>query len=75
MAENQGRYGYGSVMQMYPGGGPAKAGAESFGFPSHFHDMLHELPICHVNALLAGTLDTEAKDIDMLDRPMETSPT
>jgi hypothetical protein len=48
-------------MQMYPGGGPAKAGAESFGF----HDMLHELPICHVNALLAGTLDTETKDIDM----------
>ncbi|KAK6297609.1 hypothetical protein J4Q44_G00321920 [Coregonus suidteri] len=56
--------GYGSVVQMYPGGGPVRAGVESFGFPSHFHDTLHEFPICHVNALLAGTLDTEAKDID-----------
>lgn len=41
-----------------------RAGMESFGFPSHFHDTLHEFPICHVNALLAGALDTEAKDID-----------
>ena len=47
---------------MYPGGGPVRAGMESFGFPAHFHDMLHEFPICHVNALLAGTLDTAAKD-------------
>ncbi|XP_038582846.1 tRNA (adenine(58)-N(1))-methyltransferase non-catalytic subunit TRM6 [Micropterus salmoides] len=54
--------GYGSVIQMYPGGGPVRAGVENFGFPAHFHDMLHEFPICHVNALLAGTLDTTAKD-------------
>ncbi|KAG8011169.1 tRNA (adenine(58)-N(1))-methyltransferase non-catalytic subunit TRM6 [Nibea albiflora] len=54
--------GYGSVIQMYPGGGPVRAGVESFGFPAHFHDMLHEFPICHVNALLAGTLDTTAKE-------------
>ncbi|XP_069014675.1 tRNA (adenine(58)-N(1))-methyltransferase non-catalytic subunit TRM6 [Embiotoca jacksoni] len=54
--------GYGSVIQMYPGGGPVRTGVESFGFPAHFHDMLHEFPICHVNALLAGTLDTTAKD-------------
>ncbi|XP_059211676.1 tRNA (adenine(58)-N(1))-methyltransferase non-catalytic subunit TRM6 [Centropristis striata] len=54
--------GYGSVVQMFPGGGPVRAGVESFGFPAHFHDMLHEFPICHVNALLAGTLDTTAKD-------------
>ncbi|XP_054900252.1 tRNA (adenine(58)-N(1))-methyltransferase non-catalytic subunit TRM6 isoform X1 [Poeciliopsis prolifica] len=54
--------GYGSVIQMYPGGGPVRAGVECFGFPAHFHDMLHEFPICHVNALLAGTLDTSAKD-------------
>ncbi|XP_047429757.1 tRNA (adenine(58)-N(1))-methyltransferase non-catalytic subunit TRM6 [Mugil cephalus] len=56
--------GYGSVIQMYPGGGPVRAGVESFGFPSHFHDMLHEFPICHVNPLLAGTLDATAKDSD-----------
>uniref|UniRef100_A0A1A7YJ55 tRNA (adenine(58)-N(1))-methyltransferase non-catalytic subunit TRM6 n=1 Tax=Iconisemion striatum TaxID=60296 RepID=A0A1A7YJ55_9TELE len=54
--------GYGSVIQMYPGGGPVRAGVECFGFPSHFHDTLHEFPICHVNALLAGSLDTSAKD-------------
>lgn len=54
--------GYGSVIQMYPGGGPVRAGVENFGFPAHFHDTLHEFPICHVNALLAGTLDTSAKD-------------
>ncbi|XP_061757007.1 tRNA (adenine(58)-N(1))-methyltransferase non-catalytic subunit TRM6 isoform X2 [Nerophis ophidion] len=45
--------GYGSVIQMYPGGGPVRAGVESFGFPTHFHDTLHDFPICHVNALLA----------------------
>ncbi|XP_028997413.1 tRNA (adenine(58)-N(1))-methyltransferase non-catalytic subunit TRM6 [Betta splendens] len=54
--------GFGSVIQMYPGGGPVRAGVESFGFPAHFHDTLHEFPICHVNALLAGTLDTTAKE-------------
>ncbi|CAK6962661.1 tRNA (adenine(58)-N(1))-methyltransferase non-catalytic subunit TRM6 [Scomber scombrus] len=59
--------GYGSVIQMYPGGGPVRAGVESFGFPAHFHNMLHDFPICHVNALLAGTLDTTAKDISSSD--------
>lgn len=59
--------GYGSVIQMYPGGGPVRAGVESFGFPAHFHNMLHDFPICHVNALLAGTLDTTAKDTSSAD--------
>ncbi|KAM6954481.1 tRNA (adenine(58)-N(1))-methyltransferase non-catalytic subunit TRM6 [Aplochiton taeniatus] len=54
--------GYGSVVQMYPRGEPARAGMESFGFPAHFHDTLHDFPICHVNALLAGTLDTAARE-------------
>uniref|UniRef100_A0A671QU46 tRNA (adenine(58)-N(1))-methyltransferase non-catalytic subunit TRM6 n=1 Tax=Sinocyclocheilus anshuiensis TaxID=1608454 RepID=A0A671QU46_9TELE len=56
--------GYGSVIQMYPGGGPTRAGMESFGFPSHFHETLHEFPLCKVNALLAGTLDLSEKDAD-----------
>ncbi|XP_059368166.1 tRNA (adenine(58)-N(1))-methyltransferase non-catalytic subunit TRM6 [Carassius carassius] len=56
--------GYGSVIQMYPGGGPTRAGMESFGFPSHFHKTLHEFPLCKVNALLAGTLDLSEKDGD-----------
>lgn len=59
---NSPHQGFGSVIQMYPGGEPLRPGVESFGFPSHFHDMLHEFPICHVNALLAGSLDTKAKD-------------
>lgn len=54
--------GYGSVVQMYPGGGPVRAGVESFGFPPHFHDMLHEFPISHVNTLLERTLDTSGKE-------------
>ncbi|XP_061668932.1 tRNA (adenine(58)-N(1))-methyltransferase non-catalytic subunit TRM6 isoform X2 [Syngnathoides biaculeatus] len=54
--------GFGSVIQMYPGAGPVRAGVENFGFPTHFHDTLHEFPICHVNALLAGTLDTRSKE-------------
>ncbi|CAJ1077431.1 tRNA (adenine(58)-N(1))-methyltransferase non-catalytic subunit TRM6 [Xyrichtys novacula] len=54
--------GYGSVIQMYPGGEPVRAGVENFGFPTHFHDTLHDFPICRVNALLAGTLDTTAKE-------------
>lgn len=56
--------GYGTVVQMYPGGGPVRAGMESFGFPAHFHETLHEFPICHVNALLAGNLDTSPRVSD-----------
>uniref|UniRef100_A0A3B4EVN6 tRNA (adenine(58)-N(1))-methyltransferase non-catalytic subunit TRM6 n=1 Tax=Pundamilia nyererei TaxID=303518 RepID=A0A3B4EVN6_9CICH len=65
--------GYGSVIQMYPGGGPVRAGVENFGFPAHFHDTLHEFPICHVNALLAGTLDTSAKDPTAEEESMVTN--
>lgn len=53
--------GHGSVVQMYPGGGPVRAGVDSFGFPAHFHNTLHEFPISRVNALLAGTLDAAGK--------------
>lgn len=52
------------MIQMYPGVGPVRAGMESFGFPSHFHDTLHEFPLCKVNALLSGTLNVEEKDTD-----------
>ncbi|XP_077443277.1 tRNA (adenine(58)-N(1))-methyltransferase non-catalytic subunit TRM6 [Stigmatopora argus] len=54
--------GYGSVIQMYPGGAPVRAGVENFGFPARFHDTLHDFPIWRVNALLAGTLDTGVKE-------------
>ncbi|XP_063079500.1 tRNA (adenine(58)-N(1))-methyltransferase non-catalytic subunit TRM6 [Engraulis encrasicolus] len=52
--------GYGSVVQFYPGGGPARAGMENFGFPPHFHETLHDFPLCKVNALLAGRLGAES---------------
>ncbi|XP_051510425.1 tRNA (adenine(58)-N(1))-methyltransferase non-catalytic subunit TRM6-like [Myxocyprinus asiaticus] len=72
--------GYGSVIQMYPGGGPTRAGMESFGFPSHFHETLHEFPMCKVNALLAGTLelsekyeDSQANGNGQSDSSQETS--
>ncbi|KAL2082125.1 hypothetical protein ACEWY4_021943 [Coilia grayii] len=51
--------GYGSVVQFYPGGGPTRAGMENFGFPPHFHETLHEFPLCKVNTLLAGKLGAE----------------
>ncbi|XP_020789385.2 tRNA (adenine(58)-N(1))-methyltransferase non-catalytic subunit TRM6 [Boleophthalmus pectinirostris] len=54
--------GFGSVVQMYPGGGPVRAGVDSFGFPAHFHNTLHEFPLCRVNALLNGTLEAAGKD-------------
>ncbi|TSK58035.1 tRNA (adenine(58)-N(1))-methyltransferase non-catalytic subunit TRM6 [Bagarius yarrelli] len=56
--------GHGSLIQMYPGGGPVRAGMESFGFPSHFHETLHEFPLCKVNALLAGTLNVDEKETE-----------
>lgn len=56
--------GHGTVVQMFPGGGPVRAGVESFGFPAHFYETLHEFPICHLNALEAGILDTFAKAPD-----------
>lgn len=56
--------GHGSVVQLYPGGGPVRAGVDSFGFPAHFLNTLHEFPISRVNALLAGTLDAAGKGPD-----------
>ncbi|XP_036406189.1 tRNA (adenine(58)-N(1))-methyltransferase non-catalytic subunit TRM6 [Megalops cyprinoides] len=53
--------GHGSVIQMYPGGGPVRAATESFGFPERFHQTLHEFPLCKVNALLAGKLSLDAE--------------
>lgn len=35
---------------------------ENFGFPPHFHQTLHEFPLCKVNALLAGKLEAEGAE-------------
>ncbi|XP_033873540.2 tRNA (adenine(58)-N(1))-methyltransferase non-catalytic subunit TRM6 [Acipenser ruthenus] len=51
--------GYGSVIQMYPGGEPVRAATDNFGFPEHFYKTLHEFPLCKVNLLLDGTLSLD----------------
>ncbi|NXW76333.1 TRM6 methyltransferase, partial [Hirundo rustica] len=47
--------GYGSIIQMYPGGGPVRAATGCFGFPKAFFDNLHEFPLSKVQSLLSGT--------------------
>uniref|UniRef100_A0A663N1W6 tRNA (adenine(58)-N(1))-methyltransferase non-catalytic subunit TRM6 n=1 Tax=Athene cunicularia TaxID=194338 RepID=A0A663N1W6_ATHCN len=51
--------GYGSIIQMYPGGGPVRAATSCFGFPKPFFDNLHEFPLSKVDSLLSGTFSTE----------------
>lgn len=51
--------GYGSIIQMYPGGGPVRAATSCFGFPKAFFDNLHEFPLSKVQSLLSGTFSTE----------------
>ncbi|KAJ6659206.1 hypothetical protein lerEdw1_019251 [Lerista edwardsae] len=50
--------GYGSIIQLYPGEGPARAATNSFGFPESFFHALHEFPLSKVNDLLSGTFST-----------------
>ncbi|KFO72986.1 tRNA (adenine(58)-N(1))-methyltransferase non-catalytic subunit TRM6, partial [Cuculus canorus] len=51
--------GYGSIIQMYPGGGPVRAATSCFGFPKPFFDNLHEFPLSKMGSLLSGTFSTE----------------
>ncbi|XP_066033783.1 tRNA (adenine(58)-N(1))-methyltransferase non-catalytic subunit TRM6 isoform X1 [Chamaea fasciata] len=51
--------GYGSIIQMYPGGGPVRAATSCFGFPKAFFDNLHEFPLSKVQSVLCGTFSTE----------------
>ncbi|XP_044145902.1 tRNA (adenine(58)-N(1))-methyltransferase non-catalytic subunit TRM6 [Bufo gargarizans] len=47
--------GYGSVVQMYPGGGPVRAATDCFGFPKSFYETLYEFPLIKLDALISGT--------------------
>ncbi|XP_018119886.1 tRNA methyltransferase 6 S homeolog isoform X1 [Xenopus laevis] len=47
--------GLGSVIQMYPGGGPVRAATDSFGFPKSFYKGLYEFPLSKVESLHTGT--------------------
>ncbi|KAM4903125.1 tRNA (adenine(58)-N(1))-methyltransferase non-catalytic subunit TRM6 [Sylvia borin] len=58
--------GYGSIIQMYPGGGPVRAATSCFGFPKAFFDNLHEFPLSQVQSLLCGTLRAEPEESALL---------
>ncbi|XP_038607246.1 tRNA (adenine(58)-N(1))-methyltransferase non-catalytic subunit TRM6 [Tachyglossus aculeatus] len=51
--------GFGSIIQMYPGGGPVRAATACFGFPESFFNSLYEFPLSKVDSLLAGTFSSE----------------
>ncbi|XP_054837647.1 tRNA (adenine(58)-N(1))-methyltransferase non-catalytic subunit TRM6 isoform X2 [Eublepharis macularius] len=52
--------GYGSIIQMYPGGGVVRAATNCFGFPESFFQKLYEFPLSKVGSLLSGTFSFEA---------------
>ncbi|KAH0621884.1 hypothetical protein JD844_023602 [Phrynosoma platyrhinos] len=47
--------GYGSIINMYPGGGPVRAATNCFGFPESFFHMLYDFPLSRVDSVLSGT--------------------
>ncbi|XP_049635207.1 tRNA (adenine(58)-N(1))-methyltransferase non-catalytic subunit TRM6 [Suncus etruscus] len=52
--------GFGSIIQLYPGGGPVRAATACFGFPKSFFSGLYEFPLNKVDSLLNGTFSAEA---------------
>lgn len=52
--------GFGSIIQLYPGGGPVRAATACFGFPKSFLSGLYEFPLNKVDSLLNGTFSAEA---------------
>ncbi|XP_008571045.1 PREDICTED: tRNA (adenine(58)-N(1))-methyltransferase non-catalytic subunit TRM6 isoform X2 [Galeopterus variegatus] len=64
--------GFGSIIQLYPGGGPVRAATACFGFPKSFLSGLYEFPLNKVDSLLNGTfsaemLSSEPKDSASVD--------
>nr|XP_035154221.1 tRNA (adenine(58)-N(1))-methyltransferase non-catalytic subunit TRM6 isoform X1 [Callithrix jacchus] len=51
--------GFGSIIQLYPGGGPVRAATACFGFPKSFLSGLYEFPLNKVDSLLQGTFSAE----------------
>ncbi|XP_006136063.2 tRNA (adenine(58)-N(1))-methyltransferase non-catalytic subunit TRM6 isoform X1 [Pelodiscus sinensis] len=51
--------GHGSIIQMYPGGGPVRAATSCFGFPESFFRTLYEFPLSKVCSLVSGTFSSE----------------
>ncbi|KAG8430835.1 hypothetical protein GDO86_019916 [Hymenochirus boettgeri] len=52
--------GLGSVIQMYPGGGPVRAATDSFGFTKSFYKILTEFPLSKVESLHSGTYSSRS---------------
>ncbi|XP_043835929.1 tRNA (adenine(58)-N(1))-methyltransferase non-catalytic subunit TRM6 isoform X2 [Dromiciops gliroides] len=59
--------GFGSIIQMYPGGGPVRAATTCFGFPKSFFSSLFEFPLGKVNSLLNGTFSSKALPLESKD--------
>ena len=51
--------GFGSIIQLYPGGGPVRAATACFGFPKSLLSGLYEFPLNKVDSLLNGTFSAE----------------
>lgn len=51
--------GFGSIIQLYPGGGPVRAATACFGFPKSFLSGLYDFPLNKVDSLLNGTFSAE----------------
>ncbi|NXP41132.1 TRM6 methyltransferase, partial [Leiothrix lutea] len=58
--------GYGSIIQLYPGGGPVRAATSCFGFPKAFFEHLHEFPLSKVQSLLCGAWSAEPEETPLL---------
>ncbi|XP_053417963.1 tRNA (adenine(58)-N(1))-methyltransferase non-catalytic subunit TRM6-like [Nycticebus coucang] len=51
--------GLGTIIQLYPGGGPVRAVTACFGFPKSFLHDLYEFPLNKVDSFLNGTFSSE----------------
>lgn len=59
--------GFGSIIQLYPGGGPVRAATACFGFPKSFLSGLYEFPLNKVDSLLNGTFSAEVLSSETKD--------
>lgn len=59
--------GFGSIIQLYPGGGPVRAATTCFGFPKSFLSGLYEFPLNKVDSLLKGTFSAEMLSSELKD--------
>uniref|UniRef100_H3B9Z7 tRNA (adenine(58)-N(1))-methyltransferase non-catalytic subunit TRM6 n=1 Tax=Latimeria chalumnae TaxID=7897 RepID=H3B9Z7_LATCH len=63
--------GLGSVIQLYPGGGPLRAATDNFGFPASFSSSLYEFPLNKINSLRSGTFSMESSLSEQKETDLE----